>query len=116
MGGSVVLRQPEDIELPPCKGRTWFDAIVEGWHNQSMMRLHMEGLHVLELARAAKPPVVEVTVADLSSPVRKYTIDPSESTVVWTMARPGEQTGPMPRGADQTMDLPVVPELPGMLP
>lgn len=74
--------------LEPCRGRTWFDAIVEGWHDQGMLRLHLDSLHQIELARSARPPVLEVTLADPSLGVSKYRVDPESRTVVFTVTSP----------------------------
>lgn len=72
----------------PCPGRTWFEAIVEGWPDQRAVREIEESLHALELARHARPPVLEVTFADPNSPVSKYRVDPAAKTVVFTLAGP----------------------------
>lgn len=82
---------------PPCPGRTWFEAIVEGWHDQGMLRLHLQSLHEMELARVAKPPVLEVTLSDPRAGVSKYTVSPDSKTVAFTLTGPhavlqGEKT------------------------
>lgn len=74
--------------LPGCKGRTWFEALVEGWHDQAMLRLHLESLHALEMQRAYRPPPVEVTITDPKWPVSGLLIDPAARTVAVTIRPP----------------------------
>jgi len=74
---------------PPCPGATWFEVLAAAWHDQSLMRQHQEGLHHLELARAARPPVLAVTVVSPSEtgPLA-YTVDPVTRTVSVDMTGP----------------------------
>jgi hypothetical protein len=74
--------------LAACPGRTWFDAIVEGWNDQGMLRLHLESLHKMELARAARPPALEVTLADPAAGITKYLVNPEDRTVTFTLTGP----------------------------
>lgn len=97
-------------QLPECPGRTWFEALVEGWHDQGMMRQHMEGLHELELARAARPPVVELSIGTPTGPLQ-FRADPEAGTVSFRVSQPTyEQPAPwlpkmLPAPVEATMEL-----------
>lgn len=93
----------EATPLPACPGRTWFDTLVEGWHDQAMMRRHMEGLHALDLARAQQRPVYALTVQGATGPM-KFLADPDSKTVTFTMPK---STGPVPVLNDETEIIPL---------
>lgn len=83
-----VLGFPVQVpaRLPGCPGRTWFEALVEGWHDQGRMREHMDGLHQLELSRmTARPPVVELTVHNPATGPLRVTHDPEARTTAFTL-------------------------------
>lgn len=71
--------------LTPCGGRTWFDAIVQGWHDQGRMREHMEGLHAIELDRVKAETEIH-TITDVSRPL--VTVNPDARTVVFSVSGP----------------------------
>lgn len=93
--------------LPACPGRTWFDTLVEGWHDQAMMRRHMEGLHALDMERAQQRPVYALTVASATGPMR-FVADPDARTVTFTVPK---GTPPMVLG-EPTEVIPLEPGLP----
>lgn len=74
--------------LPPCPGRTWFDALCEGWHDPVTVHQLHEALEQFEASRAANPPPVEVTITDATSPISKYRMDPVRREQVFTVTRP----------------------------
>lgn len=81
------------VELTECAGRTWFDTLVEGWHDQGMMRKHMEGLHELDLERAQQRPVINVTLPTPSGPLQ-FTADPDAQTVAFRIPGSGPLAKP----------------------
>jgi hypothetical protein len=74
---------------PPCPGRTIFDALADSWPDQVLMRAHTEALHQLDLARAAQPPVLNVTVVSDTGPLN-YQVDPGHRTVSVGVTGPPE--------------------------
>lgn len=103
--------------LPACPGRTWFDTLVEGWHDQGMMRRHMEGLHDLDLERAQQRPVYALTVASATGPMR-FVADPDTRTVTFTVPKGtgpvlGEPTEILPLEAEPAEPVYPAPWLPG---
>jgi hypothetical protein len=96
--------------LPVCPGRTWFDTLVENWHDQGMMRRHMEGLHELDLERAQQRPVYALTVPTAAGPLR-FTADPEDRTLTFHVNHPhpsSYEPAPWMPGTDwsETMALP----------
>ncbi len=74
--------------LAPCPGRTWFDALMEGWHDPVTAHQLHDALEQLETARAANPPAVEVTITDAMSPVSRIRVDPLRGEMAFTVTRP----------------------------
>jgi len=95
------------VELPACPGRTWFEALKEGWHDQSMMRQHMEGLHELDLEQARHQPVMALAVNTRTGPMR-ISPGPVPGSVAITVREPHyDQPAPwLPAEQTRTMVLP----------
>lgn len=78
----------QEAVLAPCPGRTWFDALMEGWHDPVTAHQLHDALEQFEAARAANPPPVEVTITDATSPFSKVRMDPMARTTTITVAKP----------------------------
>lgn len=80
---------PADALLP-CPGRTEFDVLSSRWPDQEFISWYEEGARQRELALAARPPALHVTVVSDTRPPGEYHADPDTGTVSVVV------TGPLP--------------------
>lgn len=94
LGLPVSSAGQQEAVLPPCPGKTVWDLSIERWPDQATVRHLLDVQRERELDRSARPPVLQVNITDVTSPVSRLTLDPDAHTVAVTVRSPETEVFP----------------------